>query len=88
MKRLHLIIKGNVTGLGFRKFIKDNATKLNLKGWVKNKKDSVEAVFEGKVSDVHKMLILCKVGPKAAKVDILNSKEEPVKSETTFKIIK
>ena len=88
MKRLHVIIKGTVTGINFRKFIKDNADKLNLKGWVKNNKNNVETVFEGKVSDVHKMLILCKVGPKAANVTSLNSKEEQVKNETTFKIIR
>ena len=41
MKRIHVIIKGKVIGVFFRKFIKENADKLKIKGWVKNEKDYV-----------------------------------------------
>jgi acylphosphatase len=88
MKRIKVIIKGQVQGVFFRKFIKDNAIKLNLKGSVKNKKNYVEAIFEGKTSDVHKMLILCKKGPKNSVVDSINCKEEQFKQESNFEIIR
>ena len=87
MKRVHIKIEGTVQGIFFRKFIKENADKLNLKGWVKNIKNYVEAVFEGSTSNVHKMLILCKVGPKGANITSLNFKEEQVKNEKSFEII-
>tara|TARA_Y100000310_G_scaffold182351_1_gene182450 strand:- start:294 stop:560 length:267 start_codon:yes stop_codon:yes gene_type:complete len=88
MKRFHVTIKGKVQGVNFRNFIKANAEKLNLKGWVKNKKNYVETAFEGKVSDVHKMLILCKRGPQGSSVDSLNSVDESVKNEKNFKILR
>ncbi|MAG52479.1 MAG: acylphosphatase [Nanoarchaeota archaeon] len=88
MKRMHVIMKGKVQGVNFRNFIKENAEKLNLKGWVKNKRNYIETVFEGDVGNVHKMLILCKKGPKGSSVDDLNSSDERVKNEKTFKILK
>lgn len=88
MKRFHVIIKGKVQGVFFRKFIHDNAIKLNLTGWVRNKKDYVEAVFEGLSKNIHKMLILCKKGPENAEVKSINFKEEKPKNETTFEIIR
>ena len=88
MKRFHVKIKGKVTGIFFRKFVKDNAIKLNITGWVKNIGTDVEAVFEGKAKDLHEMIILCKKGPSEAEVKHLNFKEEPVKNEINFKIVR
>lgn len=88
MKRIHLIIKGHVQGVFFRKFIKDNADKLRINGWVKNEKDYVEAVLEGKSKAIEEMLKLCNKGPKGAIISIINFKEEPLKKENSFKIIK
>lgn len=87
MKRVHVIIKGNVIGVFFRKFIKENADKLKIKGWVKNEKDYVEAVFEGKEADLRKILSLCHKGPPSAVVKRLNFKEEAIKGEKFFKIL-
>jgi acylphosphatase len=87
MKRFHVKIKGKVQGVFFRKFIKENARNLNLKGWVQNTKNDVEAVFEGLSKDIHKMIILCHKGPKAAEVKNINFKEEAIKGEKSFKIL-
>ena len=70
------------------KFIKENAIKLNLNGWVKNKNNSVEAVFEGKAMDLHKMILLCRKGPPNVNIKNLNFKEETLKNETKFVILK
>ena len=52
-----------------------------------NKDDYVEAVFEGEVKNLHKMLLLCKKGPEGANITSINSKEEPVKKEKEFRIV-
>ena len=88
MKRIHVIIKGKVIGVFFRKFIKENADKLKIKGWVKNEKDYVEVVFEGKEVNLRKILSLCHRGPPSASVERLNFKEEIIKGEKSFKMLK
>ena len=53
-----------------------HAAKNQLAGWVRNRKDgTVEAVFQGRVKDVETMLEVCKVGPPAADVKEIVTKE-------------
>ena len=75
MKAVKLIIEGNVTSVGFRYFIRENAVKLNIKGYVRNIQDKVESVLEGTNIDVDKMVELCKKGSKFASVTNINIKE-------------
>ncbi len=59
--RAHIYISGFVQGVGFRHFVRNNARKLGLTGWVRNLPASpssqggpdnrVEAVFEGSASN-------------------------------------
>ncbi|HZJ18131.1 MAG TPA: acylphosphatase, partial [Patescibacteria group bacterium] len=45
----HVIISGFVQGVGYRQFVKKEASELSLKGWVKNiDRGRVEALFKGK----------------------------------------
>lgn len=80
-RRIDLFIYGKVHGVFFRSFIKEEATKLNLKGTVKNGEDSVKAVFEGKSDAINKMINLCKKGPKFARVSDIRVIEEEFKNE-------
>ncbi len=64
-----IIIYGNVTGVFFRFFIKQNAKRLGLNGFVKNKDDHIESVFEGEKEKIDEMIDLCKIGPPGAKVE-------------------
>ena len=95
---VHVFISGFVQGIGFRQFIKHNARKLSLKGWVRNIPASrqggpdgrVEAVFSGNHQNLEKMVDLCKKGPFLAEVENIevewNSK---VKLDTIgFEVIK
>ncbi len=69
-KKARLTITGKVQGVFFRDFAKQNANKLSLGGYVKNKKDgSVEIEVEGDELNLNKFLKLCKTGPMMAKVD-------------------
>lgn len=66
----HLYISGRVQGVGFRHFIKTEAKKIGLKGWVKNMTDGrVEMVIAGRKQDVKKMLKLAEQGPRWANVE-------------------
>jgi acylphosphatase len=47
-----------------------------LKGFVRNIGEGVEAVLEGKVPELEKMLDFLKKGPKYSKVEKVESKEE------------
>jgi len=60
----HILILGFVQGVGFRRFVKSNARKLDLRGWVKNLPDNrVEAVAAG---DKDKLVELIKVIEKGS----------------------
>ena len=53
----HIFILGFVQGVGFRAFVKSNAKKLGLTGWVKNLSDGrVEAVVTGKKKLIEQLI--------------------------------
>ena len=78
MKRLHVYISGRVQGVFFRAETQRTANRFNLTGWVRNIADGrVEAVFEGDNTNVDKMIAWCHIGPPAARVEEVLTKEEP-----------
>ena len=63
-------ITGRVQGVWFRGWTVDEATRLKLSGWVRNRRDgAVEALFSGPAPAVDQMLAACRRGPPAASVD-------------------
>jgi acylphosphatase len=57
MKQAHIYISGMVQGVGFRGFIKSNAKRLGLKGWVRNLPDGrVEAILQGEKQVIESMI--------------------------------
>ena len=93
---VHVFISGYVQGIGFRQFIKYNAGKLDIKGWVKNLPASptggpdgrVEAMFAGDQSNINKMVEFCRKGPFLAEVKGLEIEELPDQKLYSFDIIK
>lgn len=78
MKRLRLRIWGRVQGVFFRAHTQNEATTLNLVGWVRNCPDgTVELVAEGDEKNLMRLLDWCRIGPPNAKV----LKIEPVWGE-------
>ena len=70
MKRLKLIISGQVQAVGFRYFVERMAQKLGLVGYVKNRDDNkVEVLVEGEEEKLKRLLGLCQKGPVLAKVE-------------------
>lgn len=78
----HIFISGFVQGIGFRQFIKINADKLGLKGWVRNLPDGrVEAVFEGSKEKIEEAISLCRKGPLLSEVKRVNVRWEQVEEK-------
>lgn len=90
MKRVNTKIHGIVQHVGFRNFVRKNAEKLGITGWVKNNFDgSVEAIFEGDDGAVSEIIEKCKKGPLLALVDKVEVREEePRKEFDEFHIFK
>jgi acylphosphatase len=86
--RAHLIIRGRVQGVWFRGTTCQEARRLGLGGWVRNRRDgSVEAVFEGPRSEVQKIVVWCHRGPRMAQVDSVDLKwEEPTGELAGFSV--
>jgi len=87
-KAVRVYMKGLVQGVFFRIFIRNNAQKLDLNGYVRNLDDGrVEAYLEGNANDIEKMIEICRKGPKHSKVDKIEIKEEKIQGIRNFKIL-
>lgn len=88
-KSIRLIISGSVQGVFFRQYIKENADKNNLKGFVRNLDDGkVEVFIEGNIDEVDSMISLCKRGPPHSQIRSVQEKEERFQDFKEFKILK
>ncbi|HDD43982.1 MAG TPA: acylphosphatase [Candidatus Desulfofervidus auxilii] len=87
--RAHVIITGKVQGVFFRASTQDEAVRLGLTGWVKNRPDgAVEAVFEGDKKSIEEIIKWCHSGPPWARVKEVKISWEPYKGEfARFSII-
>ena len=87
-KSVRVYIRGTVQGIFFRGFIKENAERHNVKGFVRNLEDSrVEVFLEGNNDDVDKMIELCKTGPKHSDIKNVEVKNEKFQDFKTFKVL-
>ncbi|MEK6880402.1 MAG: acylphosphatase, partial [Nanoarchaeota archaeon] len=78
---------GIVQDIFFRAFIKENAEKFDIKGFVRNLEDGrVEAFFEGNQDEIERVIELCK-NHKQAKIDNIEIKEEKFQDLKGFKIL-
>ena len=72
----HVVVRGDVQGVGFRAWTEYTALARGLEGWVRNRRDgSVEAVFAGSAGAVGAMLADCRRGPPGARVDAIEDRE-------------
>ena len=77
---VRVTISGTVQGVWFRAWTTEEAVKLGLTGWVRNRRDGVvEAVFAGEAEAVRRMVAACHRGPPAARVVLV--REEPAVDE-------
>ncbi len=65
----HAIAHGRVQGVGFREYLRREAERLGVTGWVRNRNDgTVEAMVHGWPDDVAQVLSWMRRGPPAARV--------------------
>ena len=61
---VHMIVHGTVQGVGFRFFVREQAARHGLKGWVRNVPDgTVEIVAEGEKTVLDEFIGKVKRGP-------------------------
>jgi len=69
---LRLAIRGRVQGVFFREAMRQEAARLGVAGWVRNRRDgSVEAVVQGTPAAVEAIATWARRGPPDAAVDQL-----------------
>ncbi|TMA42842.1 MAG: acylphosphatase [Deltaproteobacteria bacterium] len=67
--RAHLAISGRVQGVWYRGSMQDEAERLGLAGWVRNRPDgTVEAEVEGEPRVVEELVTWARRGPRGARV--------------------
>jgi len=87
-KSVRLYINGTVQGVFFRMFVKENAEKYNVKGFVRNLEDGrIEVFLEGNANEVNKMIELCEKGPKHAQIRNVQITPERFQDFKVFKIL-
>jgi acylphosphatase len=74
LQRLHAIVFGHVQGVGYRMFVIEQARRLDLTGWVRNRSDdTVEIVAEGATADLDELKRMLKDGPHLGTVTQIDS---------------
>ena len=88
MNAIHVSVYGQVQAVGYRNWIKENAERLNIKGWVRNASDgSVELFLQAEKDTLNQLLSLCWEGPDLADVDyVLTHESSADKDITKFEI--
>lgn len=81
-------IRGLVQGVFFRDQTKAKADALGIAGWVRNADDgSVEIHAEGSEEVLEKLEEWCRVGPPAARVDRVETRETETEGKEGFEIL-
>lgn len=87
MEGFRVHVTGIVQGVGFRPFIYNLATRMNLKGWVNNTSAGVDIHIEGDASTLDSFIEkLSSEKPALAVIDSVGVKKVPLENFTTFDI--
>jgi acylphosphatase len=80
-----LVIHGRVQGVWYRESMRQEAERLGIAGWVRNRVDgTVEAIVEGDAGAVAAITDWARRGPRDAEVRGVDVAEESVTGATTF----
>ena len=80
-ERLDATVRGKVQGVGFRRYVRSWARKLDLDGWVRNEPDgTVRLVAEGHPAALDRLSRLLWGGSPVARVDTVDTAREPIEA--------
>lgn len=86
-RHVNVKIYGRVQGIFYRATAKEEADKLNIKGFVQNMPDgSVYIEAEGEKDQLDKFIKWCNSGPSMAKVEKIEVSEGQLKNFTGFEV--
>ena len=87
-KSIRVIIQGAIQPVFFNRFVKENADKFGVKGFVRNTGDGkVEVFIEGNIDDVKSMVVACKTGPQHALIRNTEEREEKFQGFRDFRVM-
>ena len=87
MTRKRVIVSGSVQGVFFRDTCRTEAASRGVGGWVRNLPDGrVEAAFEGERDAVDQLVAWTHKGPRSARVDEVQVREEQPQGLTAFEV--
>ncbi|HEY8512024.1 MAG TPA: acylphosphatase [Cyclobacteriaceae bacterium] len=87
MKHLNIRVTGRVQGVYFRASTRDVASKLKLRGFVRNEPDgSVYIEAEGNEEALEELVAWCHHGPPRAMVENVEVNEGPIQNLGSFDI--
>jgi acylphosphatase len=76
IKRLEAVVSGRVQGVGFREFVRHEASTRGIAGYVRNSDDgrNVELVAEGDDTALDELVRALHAGPRFARVEHVDAK--------------
>jgi acylphosphatase len=84
MKRIHIVVRGQVQGVGYRYYCQVQAVRLGLTGFARNKDDgSVEVEAQGSGMAIEEFTHLAALGPKRSIVTGIEREDRPISSKET-----
>jgi hydrogenase maturation protein HypF len=87
MRRLSILVRGVVQGVGFRPFVHAAAEARGLTGWVRNRSDGVALEVEGPTDELEDFLSVLRTGPPGACVEAVERSSLPPTGERGFQIL-
>ena len=85
--RKRVVVHGRVQGVFFRDSTRRRAEEAGVAGWVANRPDgSVEAVFEGDLGEVERLVDWMHEGPSGAQVERMETFGEPPEGLVGFEV--
>ncbi len=86
--RIHGVVTGRVQGVFFRASLREQAERLGLGGWVRNRPDGrVEFEAEGEAGAVAALVDWAHTGPPTALVTRVETHPVPLASEGVFRVL-
>ncbi len=87
MRRVHVLVSGDVQGVGYRYTLRMVAHDAHASGWVRNLRDGrVEAEIEGTDAQVDEVLAWMAEGPPGARVDAATVTDAAPTEERGFEV--